>query len=132
MTVSGSLLPDTAAETASDTEPLTAFAALIAFQQMRHESRLRCLQESPTSICATSCRTTAAAAMTLVPARGSIVTDISWPNYYVNCIIRRRHPGHEHRPIIMRGFLENLRKRLSVKGLHFTAAICYTVMRMSK
>lgn len=38
MTVSGSLLPDTAVETASDTEPLTAFAALIAFQQMRHES----------------------------------------------------------------------------------------------
>ena len=82
MTVSGSLLPDTAAETASDTEPLTAFAALIAFQQMRHESSSVVSAITEISLCY-ELQNTAAASMTLVPS-WQIVTDTAI--FYVNCI----------------------------------------------
>ena len=82
MTVSGSLLPDTAVETASDTEPLTAFAALIAFQQMRHESSSVVSAITEISLCY-ELQNTAAASMTLVPS-WQIVTDTAI--FYVNCI----------------------------------------------
>ena len=80
--VSGSLLPDTAVETASDTEPLTAFAALIAFQQMRHESSSVVSAITEISLCY-ELQNTAAASMTLVPS-WQIVTDTAI--FYVNCI----------------------------------------------
>ena len=82
MTVSGSLLPDTAVETASDTEPLTAVAALIAFQQMRHESSSVVSAITEISLCY-ELQNTAAASMTLVPS-WQIVTDTAI--FYVNCI----------------------------------------------
>ena len=38
LSASGALLPETGAETSSGQKPLSAFAALTAFQQMRHAS----------------------------------------------------------------------------------------------
>lgn len=81
MTVSGSLLPDTAAETASDTEPLSAFAAL-CFSADAHESSSVVSAITEISLCY-ELQNTAAASMTLVPS-WQIVTDTAI--FYVNCI----------------------------------------------
>ena len=82
LAVSGSLLPESGAEAASGQEPLTAFAALTAFQQMRHESSS--VVSTITEVCLCyELQSTSAASMALVPA-WHIATDTA--SFYVNCI----------------------------------------------
>ena len=82
-TVSGSLLPDNCSvSTDPGQPPLSAFAALTAFQQMRHESSSVVSTITEISLCY-ELQSTAAAAMTLVPS-WRIVTDTA--SFYVNCI----------------------------------------------
>lgn len=80
--VSGSLLPDTFSESAGEEAPLTAFAALTAFQQMRHESSSVVSAITEITLCY-ELQSTAAASMTLVPC-WLIVTDTA--SFYVDCI----------------------------------------------
>lgn len=86
-TVSGALLPDARTDSADQTL-LTAFAALTAFQQMRHESSFVVSAITEISLCY-ELQSTAAAPMTLVPA-WCIETDTA--TFYVNSssgVVRR-------------------------------------------
>ena len=80
--ISGSLLPDTG--TAADEEQplLSAFAALTAFQQMRHESSSVVSSIEEINLCY-ELQSTTASPMTLVPS-WHIVADTA--SFYVNCI----------------------------------------------
>ncbi len=84
---SGSLLPDTATENA-DQDLFTAFAALTAFQQMRHESSSVVSSITEISLCY-ELQNTASSSITLTPS-WRIVTDTA--TFYVNSasgVIRR-------------------------------------------
>ena len=80
--VSGSLLPDTGTATAEEQPLLSAFAALTAFQQMRHESSSVVSAITEISLCY-ELQSTAAAPMALVPS-WRITTDTA--SFYVNCV----------------------------------------------
>ena len=82
LSASGALLPETGAETSSGQKPLSAFAALTAFQQMRHESSSVVSSITEVSLCY-ELQSTTAAPMALVPS-WRIVTDTA--TFYVNCI----------------------------------------------
>lgn len=77
----GTLLPETASETAG-TEPLSAQAALTAFQSMRRETGAVASSITEMYLCY-ELQSSTAAPMSLVPA-WCIVTDTV--DYYVNCI----------------------------------------------
>lgn len=76
---SGTLLPNSYTETAGESEPLSAAAALIAFQQKRRESGAVVSDVTDLYLCYDLQSTSP---MVLVPA-WCIVTDAL--NYYVNC-----------------------------------------------
>ena len=78
--ISGSLLPDSST-TEDGQSLLSAFAALTAFQQMRHESSSVVSTITEIDLCY-ELQSTAAAPMTLVPS-WHIVTDTA--SFYVNC-----------------------------------------------
>lgn len=78
--VSGSLLPSAASESPEQTDLLSAFAALTAFQQMRHESSSVVSTITEIRLCY-ELQSTAASPMMLVPA-WHIVTDTA--SFYVN------------------------------------------------
>ena len=80
--VSGSLLPDTGAAAAEEQPLLSAFAALTAFQQMRHESSSVVSAITEISLCY-ELQSTAAAPIALVPS-WRITTDTA--SFYVNCV----------------------------------------------
>ena len=82
LSVSGALLPEAGTETSSGQKPLSAFAALTAFQQMRHESSSVVSSITEVSLCY-ELQSTTAAPMALVPS-WRIVTDTA--AFYVNCI----------------------------------------------
>lgn len=82
LSASGALLPETGAETSSGQKPLSAFAALTAFQQMRHVSSSVVSSITEVSLCY-ELQSTTAAPMALVPS-WRIVTDTA--TFYVNCI----------------------------------------------
>lgn len=82
LSASGALLPETGAETSSGQKPLSAFAALTAFQQMRHGSSSVVSSITEVSLCY-ELQSTTAAPMALVPS-WRIVTDTA--TFYVNCI----------------------------------------------
>ncbi len=82
LSVSGALLPEAGTETASGQKLLSAFAALTAFQQMRHASSSVVSSVTEVSLCY-ELQSTAAAPMALVPS-WRIVTDTAV--FYVNCI----------------------------------------------
>ena len=82
LSASGALLPETGAETSSGQKPLSAFAALTAFQQMRHASSSVVSSITEVSLCY-ELQSTTAAPMALVPS-WRIVTDTA--TFYVNCI----------------------------------------------
>lgn len=82
LSASGALLPETGAETSSGQKPLSAFAALTAFQQMRHTSSSVVSSITEVSLCY-ELQSTTAAPMALVPS-WRIVTDTA--TFYVNCI----------------------------------------------
>ena len=79
--VSGSLLPDTGIDSSEGQPLLSAFAALTAFQQMRHESSFVVSAITGISLCY-ELQSTAAAPMTLMPS-WQIATDTA--SFYVNC-----------------------------------------------
>lgn len=78
---SGTLLPQEHTETPSDVPPLSASAALTAFQNLRRENQAVVSAVTDLYLCF-ELQSTASTAMTLVPA-WCIVTDIE--PYYVNC-----------------------------------------------
>ena len=80
--VSGTLLPDTFTETASDVTPLSATAALTAFQKVRRDTGAA-VSAITDMYCCFELQSSASVHMSLVPA-WCIVTDTG--NYYVNCI----------------------------------------------
>ena len=80
--VSGSLLPDTGTAAAQEQPLLSAFAALTAFQQMRHESSSVVSAITEISLYY-ELQSTAAAPMALVPS-WRITTDTA--SFYVNCV----------------------------------------------
>ena len=80
--VSGSLLPDRAEAAPAEQPMLTAFAALTAFQQMRHESSSVVSTITEISLCY-ELQSTAVAPMTLSPT-WRIATDTA--AFYVNCV----------------------------------------------
>ena len=80
--VSGSLLPDTGTAAAEEQPLLSAFAALTAFQQMRHESSSVVSAITEISLCY-ELQSTAAAPIALVPS-WRITTDTA--SFYVNCV----------------------------------------------
>ena len=82
LSASGALLPETGAETSSGQKPLSAFAALTAFQQMRLASSSVVSSITEVSLCY-ELQSTTAAPMALVPS-WRIVTDTA--TFYVNCI----------------------------------------------
>ena len=82
VSASGALLPETGTETTTGQKPLSAFAALTAFQQMRHESSSVVSSITEVSLCY-ELQSTTAAPMALVPS-WRIVTDTA--TFYVNCI----------------------------------------------
>ena len=82
LSASGALLPETGAETSSGQKPLSAFAALTAFQQMRQASSSVVSSITEVSLCY-ELQSTTAAPMALVPS-WRIVTDTA--TFYVNCI----------------------------------------------
>ena len=82
LSASGALLPEAGAETSSGQKPLSAFAALTAFQQMRHASSSVVSSITEVSLCY-ELQSTTAAPMALVPS-WRIVTDTA--TFYVNCI----------------------------------------------
>lgn len=82
LSASGALLPETGAETSSGQKPLSAFAALTAFQQTRHASSSVVSSITEVSLCY-ELQSTTAAPMALVPS-WRIVTDTA--TFYVNCI----------------------------------------------
>lgn len=79
--VSGTLLPEFSAEIPFDAQPLSAYAALTAFQQLRRETQAVVSVVSDMYLCY-EFQSNAAVPMSLVPA-WCIVTDTA--NYYVNC-----------------------------------------------
>ncbi len=79
--VSGSLLPGTGIDSSEGQPLLSAFAALTAFQQMRHESSFVVSAITGISLCY-ELQSTAAAPMTLMPS-WQIATDTA--SFYVNC-----------------------------------------------
>ena len=81
-TVSGSLLPSTYTEDTENQDLLTAFAALTAFQQMRHESSSVVSTITEISLCY-ELQSTVTTPMVLVPS-WYIATDTA--AFYVNCI----------------------------------------------
>ena len=82
LSASGALLPETGAETSSGQKPLSAFAALTAFQQMRHASSsvVSSITEGRLGY---ELLSTTDATMARVPS-WRIVTDTA--TFYVNCI----------------------------------------------
>ena len=82
LSASGALLPETGAETEDGQSLLSAFAALTAFQQMRHESSSVVSTITEINLCY-ELQSTTAAPMALVPS-WRIVTDTA--TFYVNCI----------------------------------------------
>lgn len=82
VSASGALLPETGTETTTGQKPLSAFAALTAFQQMRHESSSVVSSITEVSLCY-ELQSTTAAPMALVPS-WRIVTDTA--TFYVNCV----------------------------------------------
>lgn len=82
LTVSGTLLPGEGTAVAEDREPLSAAAALTAFQQMRRESYAVVSAVTDLYLCY-ELQGSTASALSLAPA-WCIVTDAS--KYYVNCI----------------------------------------------
>lgn len=82
LSASGALLPETGTETSSGQKLLSAFAALTAFQQMRHASSSVVSSITEVSLCY-ELQSTTAAPMALVPS-WRIVTDTA--TFYVNCI----------------------------------------------
>lgn len=82
LSASGALLPETGTETSSGQKPLSAFAALTSFQQMRHASSSVVSSITEVSLCY-ELQSTTAAPMALVPS-WRIVTDTA--TFYVNCI----------------------------------------------
>jgi len=80
--VSGTLLPETYAESTSDTQPLSAAAALTAFQKLRRETQAAVSSISDMYLCF-ELQSSAATPMSLAPA-WCIMTDTA--EYYVNCI----------------------------------------------
>lgn len=83
-TVTGTYLPDTYTETAGETEPLSATAALTAFLSARRASGGVGSAVTDIYLCY-ELQSTTAAPMSLVPA-WCIVTDLPSSVYYVNCI----------------------------------------------
>ena len=81
MAVSGTLLPEKGTDLSFDQEPLSAAAALTAFQKMRRERQAAVSSITEISSCYEL--QSAASSMSLVPA-WCIVTDTG--EYYVNCI----------------------------------------------
>lgn len=79
--VSGTLLPETHTESTSETAPLSASAALTAFQTLRRETQAVVSSVNDLYLCF-ELQSSASAPMSLVPA-WCIVTDTT--NYYVNC-----------------------------------------------
>lgn len=82
VSVRGTLLPESAAESAGTTEPLSAQAALTAFQAMRRETGAVASSITEMRLCY-ELQSSTAAPMSLAPA-WCVVTDTV--NYYVNCI----------------------------------------------
>ena len=82
LSASGALLPETGAETSSGQKPLSAFAALTAFQQMRHASSSVVSSITEVSLCY-ELQSTTAAPMALVPL---LADRHGYGNFYVNCI----------------------------------------------
>lgn len=79
--ISGTLLPEEHTETSSETEPLSASAALTAFQKLRRETQA--VVSSITDLYLCFELQSVSATITLIPS-WCIVTDTS--SYYVNCI----------------------------------------------
>ena len=79
--ISGSLLPDSGTAVEEEQPLLSAFAALTAFQQMRHESSSVVSTITEINLCY-ELQSTTASPMTLVPS-WHIVTDTA--SFYVNC-----------------------------------------------
>ena len=79
--VSGTLLPAEYTETPAEVSPLSASAALTAFQNLRRENQAVVSAVTDLYLCF-ELQSTSSAAMALVPA-WCIVTDTA--NYYVNC-----------------------------------------------
>lgn len=82
VSVRGTLLPETSAEASGTPEPLSAQAALTAFQAMRRETGAVASSITEMHLCY-ELQSSTAAPMSLSPA-WCIVTDTV--NYYVNCI----------------------------------------------
>lgn len=80
--VSGTLLPESGAAVSSDLEPLSAAAALTAFQKMRRESGAVVSAVTDLYPCY-ELQSSTAVSMSLVPA-WCVVTDTA--KYYVNCM----------------------------------------------
>ncbi len=80
--VSGTLLPEAYTETPPEVQPLSASAALTAFQNLRRENQAVVSAVTEMHLCF-EMQSASAASMTLAPA-WCIVTDTA--NYYVNCI----------------------------------------------
>lgn len=87
--VSGTLLPESGTMTESSQEPLSATAALIAFQTFRRESGASASAIEDMYPCY-ELQSTAATPMLLSPS-WCIVTDIA--KYYVNCVSGAVNPG---------------------------------------
>lgn len=81
LTVSGTLLPEESSAQPAEREPLSASAALTAFQQMRRESFAVASAVTETYPCY-ELQGSTASALSLIPT-WCVVTDAS--NYYVNC-----------------------------------------------
>lgn len=82
LTVSGTLLPEEGTPTASEQQPLSASAALTAFQQARREGYIAASVITDMYLCY-ELQGTTASTLTLSPT-WCIVTDAA--NHYVNCI----------------------------------------------
>lgn len=80
--ISGTLLPPEHTEVPSELQPLSASAALTAFQNLRRENQAVVSAVTDVYLCF-ELQGTASSAMTLVPA-WCIATDTD--NYYVNCL----------------------------------------------
>lgn len=80
--VSGTLLPETGTAAVTDREPLSAAAALTAFQKMRRESGAVVSAVTEVYACY-ELQSSTAVSMSLAPA-WCVVTDTA--KYYVNCI----------------------------------------------
>lgn len=80
--ISGTLLPETGMASSSELEPLSAAAALTAFQKMRRESGAVVSAVTELYTCY-ELQSSTAVSMSLVPA-WCVVTDTA--KYYVNCI----------------------------------------------